>query len=1269
MPFSQTDDSSATAYQRSRPSRHGSSTPEPAYRDLERGQRNVHESSFWNGHNYAGTKSTRSTAKATTSATGVLVKNTDEHVFRDDVEFWASLYAQHPVSSQQDSSVSPPSPQTPREHNRSRDQGQIKILQVLTKVDLEESEGISKESHGSGRFQFDRLSNNTSRHSSSSTATLHCPKPFSVVLFFTVEELVAPSENARKHLSTSSTKILWLFTSAIFGTSTVLECTELMGSFSPSHLNHVREGVAPFYIYETRTLDLRRSLKDRSVRVLDLIIFNPEGTVHAELSYTLSGHQGSLTTEQIRRRPYQALEQQRVGNHDAIKIESKTRKPRRRDTVATTSVSAELESASGYHRGGHRGVTRFDTFEEGYDLEEPVLEPPLELGSTSVAQEPVAGEHFMQATSEFFSKMGYWLYNSRVVQYIARDERNRTKTSFPAQDIWMLGVCYSFQPNHDEEEEQQEDDSNPVDKGSNTPEVVSSSSAVELPAITKSAEPGSRHGQSHNLARSLSQCTTVSAQRSSATSSISHQEAQSHSHTRYQSISRGVSGSDAPAIIPVDSTAISSPHRSTSTSAQGPTLVSPGDSKTKAMTSRLSKLSLGSRETNTHLTPENQLRSKTTSDSLVETDDLQTDQSYRQGEPTLPNSRRSGRRRMTMSEIFSRDSNTNSISIPNTDIGNMSIPALNSPPGSSSREETSPQDNATSRSRASGSVNIETPGMDNMENVSLSSSPSLSTLSITTPITGMSSLVSIPEISPTGGFEDERQEHAAGSYGEESRLAYACPPSAGGDDGLKRERKRKTSKTPITQGTGGKEDTSSAGKQFTINAFIELKVFYSIHIYGEFQFTITVVVIIVTIFTVTIDCSWIWIRAAAVLEIPVFVSCVRKISSTPRIILAIVILQLFTDAGHLTPEQETLRLFMMDFQSRLWFTYRKDLARIEPSFYTCDSGWGCMMRTGQSLLAQGFIQVMVGRDWRAHLPQTHKSHRRYRRILNWFVDEPEREYSIHRIAKAGLALDKRIGEWFGPATVAHALRSIKWKPVMLMIPTRFGLEKLTAKYTTNLKQLFKIPQFLGIAGGRPGRSLYFVACQGDDLFYYDPHFVKPRAASEELGACPVPGFHCPVVRAMDILELDPSMLLGFMIRTQDELEDLMDRLEQDMEQAYPLLTIVDDLPQDAASPTGAPEAKAHQGSIIVHATDLHELYEDGHVLPSGGNGTTYQRDKAEKGHIEGQENGAPPTLKDVGRDNIEFGDDDDPDMFSVKSLNSDAEGFEDEDKAHAFMPM
>lgn len=62
-----------------------------------------------------------------------------------------------------------------------------------------------------------------------------------------------------------------------------------------------------------------------------------------------------------------------------------------------------------------------------------------------------------------------------------------------------------------------------------------------------------------------------------------------------------------------------------------------------------------------------------------------------------------------------------------------------------------------------------------------------------------------------------------------------------------------------------------------------------------------------------------------------------------------------------SPNQVTLQKFISDYQSRVWFTYRKDMARIEPSYYTSDAGWGCMMRTGQSLLAQAFVQLMLGR--------------------------------------------------------------------------------------------------------------------------------------------------------------------------------------------------------------------------------------------------------------------------------------------------------------------
>jgi cysteine protease ATG4 len=39
--------------------------------------------------------------------------------------------------------------------------------------------------------------------------------------------------------------------------------------------------------------------------------------------------------------------------------------------------------------------------------------------------------------------------------------------------------------------------------------------------------------------------------------------------------------------------------------------------------------------------------------------------------------------------------------------------------------------------------------------------------------------------------------------------------------------------------------------------------------------------------------------------------------------------------------------------------------------------------------------------------------------------------------------------------------------------------------------LFSFPQSVGVAGGRPSSSYYFVGTQGDSLFYLDPHFTRP----------------------------------------------------------------------------------------------------------------------------------------------------------------------------------
>ncbi|KAF9156853.1 Cysteine protease atg4 [Linnemannia schmuckeri] len=199
----------------------------------------------------------------------------------------------------------------------------------------------------------------------------------------------------------------------------------------------------------------------------------------------------------------------------------------------------------------------------------------------------------------------------------------------------------------------------------------------------------------------------------------------------------------------------------------------------------------------------------------------------------------------------------------------------------------------------------------------------------------------------------------------------------------------------------------------------------------------------------------------------------------------------------------------------------------------------------------------------------------YVRILSWFFDymNARSPFSVHRIALLGKQLGKNIGEWFGPSTTSQVIKALVhnypesglgvyvttdgvvykdhveeaatlkkssgFGHLLILATIRLGTDKLNPIYNDAIKATFEFPQTLGIAGGRPSSSYYFVGYQGDDLFYLDPHHSRCVVESKDLSdytAEDLSTYHCEAIRKIDINSIDPSMLLAFYCRDRADFD-------------------------------------------------------------------------------------------------------------------------------------
>ncbi|EFO93744.1 CRE-ATG-4.2 protein [Caenorhabditis remanei] len=292
--------------------------------------------------------------------------------------------------------------------------------------------------------------------------------------------------------------------------------------------------------------------------------------------------------------------------------------------------------------------------------------------------------------------------------------------------------------------------------------------------------------------------------------------------------------------------------------------------------------------------------------------------------------------------------------------------------------------------------------------------------------------------------------------------------------------------------------------------------------------------------------------------------------------------------------------FCSDYYSRLWITYRTDFAPLLNTDTTTDCGWGCMIRTTQMMVAQAIMLNRFGREWRfvrrkksyvtINGEETDFDREKIKEwmILKLFEDKPSSPLGIHRMVEISAKEKgkKAVGSWYSPSEAVFIMKKAltesispltgdtamylsidgrvhirdievetkNWmKTLILVIVVRLGAAELNPIYVPHLMRLFSMESCLGVTGGRPDHSCWFVGFYGDQIIYLDPHvaheyipidmnFNVNMTDNKKSKKCPERSYHCRLLSKMHFLDMDPSCALCFRFESREQFDHDMRQL-------------------------------------------------------------------------------------------------------------------------------
>uniref|UniRef100_A0A3B4B2R1 Cysteine protease n=1 Tax=Periophthalmus magnuspinnatus TaxID=409849 RepID=A0A3B4B2R1_9GOBI len=257
--------------------------------------------------------------------------------------------------------------------------------------------------------------------------------------------------------------------------------------------------------------------------------------------------------------------------------------------------------------------------------------------------------------------------------------------------------------------------------------------------------------------------------------------------------------------------------------------------------------------------------------------------------------------------------------------------------------------------------------------------------------------------------------------------------------------------------------------------------------------------------------------------------------------------------------------FRRSFSSLLWLTYRRGFPLLPGSGLSTDSGWGCMLRTGQMLLAQGlllFLGTWLG--WTTNSIRNSKLGRQlslgslldrpmegtHRKVISWFADLPSAPFGIHTLVDLGKSSGKKAGDWYGPSIVAHILRKAVNKSPDVSRLSVYVAQDCTV-YKKDVSSLYDIWTSVIILvpvrlGGQDIHCFFYILdviiichwyLKDNNLLYLDPHYCQTTVVVTK-GNFPLESFHCKHPKKIPFSQMDPSCTVGFYAKDPNDFERL-----------------------------------------------------------------------------------------------------------------------------------